>query len=412
MNYDNCTTNGWYECVTKMYLKDDKERTLEVACACSGRGDMPTEDLDCYCLNNNDIFSYYGDYGNNARLLADYLRGNNKRENFGIFKLNDFKKYCDDHDMPIQSIRQLIIQGFGDGCGNPEMEVYEELGRIIDWDRIVPGCDIAKEAKAYGISEQQAKDYLYYVAEGRMESYCLTVIYDISANIEDYQIEYNGGIEHRDVTKFSFIDPDITRDYVKKPDNKSADDGKKLEIGSSFRFGTVGRTPIEWTVLDIVGNEAMLLCNRLFLNRTYNYDTVYQDEMWYDNAWSNDLEDLFFNKYLNEEEKAMISNRFVEEETGKFVDEGTDGAWPISFYILSSEEFMKYRDLISKTKGIWWLRDACKPYTINDEYYGMCSDSCACVIGEDNILSSDFVMAENRIRPVVWIKLDLAGKMN
>ncbi len=186
-----------------------------------------------------------------------------------------------------------------------------------------------------------------------------------------------------------------------------------VNVGSVITLGRYPQTaseeikPIEWRVLEIKDNKALLLADKGLDVAPYN--TEWEPASWKTCTIRQWLNADFYNKAFNDSEKSRIVITVVNvsdfpeiyKDAAKF-----NGITNDRIFLLSADEVRKYfkndDELIvkrtpyadSKDESIgWWLRS--RGYSIEDA-----------MISSLSVRVSDMVHVKHVVRPALWVNLN------
>lgn len=182
-----------------------------------------------------------------------------------------------------------------------------------------------------------------------------------------------------------------------------------ITVGSSITIGSIDNQALEWTVLDIKGDKALVLCNYgiayTYLNasdRVYTWATC--------DVRQNMNKQAFLDQIFTAQEQELIVQTTITNSNNP--DYGTSGGNSTSdkLFLLSADEVLTYFSSPSQTRcqagrfiqqdqyfdWYWWLRTP-----------GM-NDNMASVVTPDGIVNTGGAYANDPnalIRPAMWIKI-------
>ncbi len=130
---------------------------------------------------------------------------------------------------------------------------------------------------------------------------------------------------------------------------------KETEAQCSYRLGDIvlfgvypqtasgaDETPIEWQVLDVQGNEALLISKYILDRKPYSYNNV--DLTWETCSLRKWLNDDFYNKAFSEEEKSRVLQSKVTADKNPYYSMSPGKDTIDHVFILSISEATKYFD--------------------------------------------------------------------
>ncbi len=188
---------------------------------------------------------------------------------------------------------------------------------------------------------------------------------------------------------FEVIDPAV---------NDPADDAV-----DTVEFGVYGNKPIQWTVIKIENNKALLLSKYCLFDKPYN-------EKWQTITWSKCtlrtwLNKNFYSYAFSEKEKAQIIKTSLKNSDNQTY--GTPGGEKTEdkIFLLSSQEAEAYiiSDDARKTtypdgsSSWWWLRSP-----------GYC-DIFAAIVRDNGFVDQSGYLIHSKfpgVRPALWVKLN------
>lgn len=184
---------------------------------------------------------------------------------------------------------------------------------------------------------------------------------------------------------------------------------KTISVGSTVSIGAIDNHALEWMVLEISGDKALVLCNcgiaYTYLNAT---DRVYSWETC--DVRKNMNSDDFLNMLFSPSEQELILQTTISNKDNP--DYGTSGgnSTKDKLFLLSADEVLTFFKSPSQTRcqaGLfiqqdqyfdwyWWLRTP-----------GM-NDNMASIVTPDGIVNTGGAYANDPnalIRPAMWIKI-------
>ena len=206
---------------------------------------------------------------------------------------------------------------------------------------------------------------------------------------------------------------------------------QKYAVGSIIQFGNYpqsksgnNRTPIEWQVLALKGNHALLIS--LYGLEQQPYHTIDTDITWEYCSLRSWLNDDFFNEAFAPWEQKLILWTDVDNSASQGSEYSVYGGKDTTdrVFLLSHAEVMKYftndaarmcplTDLAAEQQGNWWSSNGHK--VVNGRMIGFWwlrspGDfvSYALQVGDDGMVYQSHVdSTSNVVRPALWI--DLSG---
>ncbi len=182
-----------------------------------------------------------------------------------------------------------------------------------------------------------------------------------------------------------------------------------VTVGSTIQIGAIDGQRLEWTVLDISGDKALVLCNYgiayTYLNRdnrTFTWETCDVRENMNKDAFLNQI----FSPY---EQKLIVPTELKNYNNPDYKTNGGNDTTD-KLFLLSVDEVFKYFNSSTYTRcqagrfiqqdeyvdWYWWLRTP--GYTSN----------MACFVGPDGIVNTGGAYANDPdalIRPAMWVKI-------
>ncbi len=174
-------------------------------------------------------------------------------------------------------------------------------------------------------------------------------------------------------------------------------------------FGSNNGIPLEWVVLDRVGDKALLISKLIIENEVFDTST----NVNYSNSYiRNFVNTIVYDKYFNDEEKSIILDTMIDNTSNKL-------------FILSKEDFVKYfgSNLKNNRKATTYitneLRMSRNNITIANKpgswYHGNSSYWLRDTLGNGNAMyvgysgrlntDGDIITINDGIRPAVWINV-------
>ena len=169
--------------------------------------------------------------------------------------------------------------------------------------------------------------------------------------------------------------------------------------GDTVGFGSYENKKIMWKVLEVKGDKALLLSNRVFYDRSYNDECKWVT--WENCTLRGWLNDTFMKIAFNSNEQSGILSERVESSSNSQYGVGGGNAVTDKVFILSEEQVKKYV-IDKKIAGTKWLvrtPGASQSYVMYVDEKGM--------INEKGAYVSD---AGYAIRPAMWVSLDVLKK--
>lgn len=228
---------------------------------------------------------------------------------------------------------------------------------------------------------------------------------------------------------------------VIKNDIKVNTDWDKVKKGDTVYIGqyeqdddiTNGIEPIEWTVMSITGNKAMLLSKNAIDCIPYN-NSNYTKTNWKDCSLRKWLNDDFYNMAFDKDEKKrIVKSTLKNEDNPKYGTEGGDETADYIFVLSLSDAIngdYGFKDNYNRTSGVydkdegrvcnftdyakarayeshsslvkennkvigaWWLRTP----GFSSEY--------VCLVGNNGSIEDTFAELQNvGVRPVMWVSI-------
>ncbi|MDD7404063.1 MAG: DUF6273 domain-containing protein [Butyribacter sp.] len=156
---------------------------------------------------------------------------------------------------------------------------------------------------------------------------------------------------------------------------------KKAEKGDVVRYGQA-----KWVVLDKKKDKVLLLCNKL------DKKIIYSDKgntVWEKSDIYNWLHSGFATQTFSEEESSQIVS--LEQLSAK-KDENQKGY----AFLLSSQEYETYRELVTPKAKNWWLRDEAVLSASEAEY----------VNAEGSVKKTYVNNVACYVRPAIWVDVE------
>ena len=199
---------------------------------------------------------------------------------------------------------------------------------------------------------------------------------------------------------------------------------KDFQVGSYVTFGTYeqdnnltnGEEPIEWLVLDVQEEQALLLSRYGLDYRKFN--NVFNDVMWNGSGLRTWLNETFITQAFNAQEQKKIIKSSVKADFNPKYPKTAGARTDDNIFLLSIKEAENY--LSEETRccqptpyaidkgavpsqqnknGYWWLRTP-----------GHLWQNAAVVAPDGEILyAGNSVDSEDVIRPALWVKLENSG---
>lgn len=110
-------------------------------------------------------------------------------------------------------------------------------------------------------------------------------------------------------------------------------------IGSVIKFGKY-----DWRVLDVQGNEALLLSDKVFTNKPYNkeYDKEYKDVTWEICTLRKWLNSEFLSDVFTSQEQSTIVFKTIPNENNQWFGTKGGNSTKDKIFLLSLSEVVKY----------------------------------------------------------------------
>jgi len=165
-----------------------------------------------------------------------------------------------------------------------------------------------------------------------------------------------------------------------------------MKIGDIIKFGKYN-----WHVLDVQDDKALIISEDIIDNKAYH--TIYSNITWQHSHMHEYLNDDFCNTFTPEEQELIVKTSVINDDNPKY---GTPGGSDTidKIFLLSIDEYKKYRNAISNISGWWWLRSP------GDNSYR------AAYVDHDGYINDGFsdyyggnVIVDYGVRPALWIKL-------
>ncbi len=222
------------------------------------------------------------------------------------------------------------------------------------------------------------------------------------------------------VEQSSVADSDLTDDSSNSASQHEIKDLKEASVGDYVLFGNYeqdndtsnGKEPIEWLVLDVQDNRALLISRYSLDCQQYNKKNA--KGTWESSTLRTWLSGSFLNNAFSGEEQAMIPTVTVSADKNPYSDTSPGNPTKDQIFVLSVIEAEKYfnsndaRNCTLTEYGIaqgvwtsdetywWWLRSP-----------GNYRDSAAYVGNYGSInYAGYFVDHEYAVRPALWVDLD------
>ena len=175
-------------------------------------------------------------------------------------------------------------------------------------------------------------------------------------------------------------------------------------VGATVRFGGDETGPIEWRVLDRVGNKALLLSE--YRIKSLPYDKGNTDATWETCSLRKWLNETFLNTAFDSDEIGLIQSTIVTADKNPYYNTSPGNNTTDKVFLLSISEVNKYFKSASerrlkrkKSEGfevLWWLRSP------------GADGRCAAAVNEKGSIeyNGNFTFADFSIRPAIWINLE------
>ncbi len=287
-------------------------------------------------------------------------------------------------------------------------QIFKSIMFFMDSARLYQFClTKASEAKIKEAKSRRASNIVVAVIS------CLAVLISIAAILIPFVIypnyKYNQAVEAYDNEYYE----EAYQMFVDLGDYKESEDFARLcnyelfdeQLTSDLKreraevaFGQYDNTEymtdqtwinynnLEWIVLDIVDDKALLVYNDYY----YNLPLEEYDGYWYDSDIREYLNDEFLDQHFNRRQQ----NRIIETEIYTNGNSTVD-----KVFLLSQEEYDYYKCTLASyddyyfSSNSYWLRD------INDGYKMFVSD--------DEVYYDDYSYSnEYNVRPAMWIYLE------
>lgn len=210
------------------------------------------------------------------------------------------------------------------------------------------------------------------------------------------------------------------------PSNNTSTGLGNVKVGDYIDFGKYeqdnnisnGKETIEWLVLDVQGDKALVISKYALDYKSYNNED--NEITWEKCALRSWLNNDFYSSAFNDEEKGKIKATNISAEDNPYYSTDAGAATQDKVFLLSVSEARRYfktdseracqpttyainQGDVSEDNGDiyqgncwWWLR------TPGENSNRVCSVSNNTLINPDGNLSSDYLA----VRPVMWITLD------
>ena len=169
-----------------------------------------------------------------------------------------------------------------------------------------------------------------------------------------------------------------------------------FNVGNIINFGEFGGRKIEWKILDVVEDKALLICNDILCKKEYNES--YIDVTWQTCSLRSWLNNDFYNSSFNaHEQNRIIPSRVIPDKNKDYsTNQGTVTYDKI--FLLSIDEVKKYFKYFDdrKCRNFYWLR------TIGSkQYFAAYVDSSGDIDSNGRGVYNNF-----GVRPALWINLE------
>lgn len=213
---------------------------------------------------------------------------------------------------------------------------------------------------------------------------------------------------------------------MQTPSNNTSTGLGNVKVGDYIIFGKYeqdnntsnGKEDIEWLVLDVQGDKALVISKYALDYKSYNNED--NEITWEKCALRSWLNNDFYSSAFNDEEKGKIKATNISAEDNPYYSTDAGAATQDKVFLLSVSEARRYfktdseracqpttyainQGDVSEDNGDiyqgncwWWLR------TPGENSNRVCSVSNNTLINPDGNLSSDYLA----VRPVMWITLD------
>ena len=166
---------------------------------------------------------------------------------------------------------------------------------------------------------------------------------------------------------------------------------KETNIGSIITFGN-----IDWIVLDIQNDRALILSKDIIENRPYNKEKTVT---WETSDIRKYLNSKFYKNFTEEEQQIIVETLLDNKSKDKNRKGGNKTNDKI--FLLSIEETIKYfvNDsnrvaMFKNEKDWWWMRSPAG----NNNYFAVVSD-------KGDVTGNYFQKFNSGVRPALWIKI-------
>lgn len=171
-----------------------------------------------------------------------------------------------------------------------------------------------------------------------------------------------------------------------------------MNIGNIITLGNLDRVTLQWTVLEIRRNKALLLSNTAVGNR--NYHEKPENTTWQRCSLRKYLNNFFFiYAFSDVERRCIVSTNLLNTANPEY---GTPGGHNTKdrIFLLSGSEYAEYfsHQIVSKLPDFWWLRSP-----------GYRRDTAKFVYADGSINQYLGTVNSFRIavRPALWLDLEV-----
>lgn len=169
-------------------------------------------------------------------------------------------------------------------------------------------------------------------------------------------------------------------------------------IGDVIKLGAIDKVPLQWTVLDVRRNKALLLSNTGIDNRIYHEKPG--NTTWERCSLRKYLNNFFYiYAFQNVERRCIVSTNLLNFSNPEY---GTPGGHNTKdrIFLLSGSEYAEYfsHQKVSKLPDFWWLRSP--GYRRDTALFVYADGSINQYLGTVN----SFRIA---VRPALWLDLEV-----